>query len=169
VAPEIVRGTGLSDGRSDIYSLGATLYEFAPRRAAFSKPDTPEEILRMHWTRRCGHPPIPPDLSTKTVTLLSSCWPRNRLAHAQRERGGQLHRKILVELQNRTEAPAPKPAPIPVKPRRNPPCAPGQAARSAARSQAARAPKKRAGKPYQRIGRSRRAGVGGSLVRQFRL
>ena len=52
-APEIIRGTAENDPRSDIYSLGATLFEMLIGRPPYIA-DTPEQTLEMHL-----HAPLP--------------------------------------------------------------------------------------------------------------
>ena len=66
IAPERFRGQG--DGRSDVYSLGLTLYELATRKAAFADEDRSKLLWRITHERpvalRKCQPGIPPDLET---------------------------------------------------------------------------------------------------------
>jgi serine/threonine-protein kinase len=68
-APEIISGTAENDPRSDIYSLGATLFEMLSGRPPFAA-ETPEKILALHL-----HTPAPdvrtvrPDVSAAAAEL----------------------------------------------------------------------------------------------------
>ncbi len=55
VAPEVIEGLGDNDPRSDLYSLGATMFEMLVGQPPFLA-NTPEQVLRMHLTVQ------PPDL-----------------------------------------------------------------------------------------------------------
>ena len=66
MAPERFRGN--SESRSDVYSLGATLYEMLALRPAFSEPDRLTLIQQITHDSppglRSAHPDIPADLET---------------------------------------------------------------------------------------------------------
>jgi eukaryotic-like serine/threonine-protein kinase len=70
VAPEVIRGIADNDIRSDIYSLGVTLFELLAGQPPFVA-DTPEEVMQMHLTE-----PVPdiqsyrPDVTVQTASLL---------------------------------------------------------------------------------------------------
>jgi serine/threonine protein kinase len=70
VAPEIIRGHAENKAASDIYSLGATLFELLTGHPPFMA-DTPEDILRKHL-----NDPVPdvlafrPDVSVHTAGLI---------------------------------------------------------------------------------------------------
>lgn len=70
VAPEVSEGRVDNDPRSDLYSLGAVLFEFLVGRPPFQAA-TPEELLRMHVI---DPPPdvgsLRPDLSPQTSALV---------------------------------------------------------------------------------------------------
>ncbi|HEY3321060.1 MAG TPA: protein kinase [Planctomycetota bacterium] len=71
VAPEIISGLSENDSRSDIYSLGATLFEFLAGQPPYIG-ETPEDTMRLHLNA-----PIPdilafrPDISPNTAGLIT--------------------------------------------------------------------------------------------------
>ncbi|HLX62195.1 MAG TPA: protein kinase [Planctomycetota bacterium] len=70
VAPEIIKGTALNDPRSDIYSLGATLFELLIGAPPFLADD-PQEILRMHLDDEpLDVKALRPELNPRTATLV---------------------------------------------------------------------------------------------------
>ncbi len=70
VAPETVRGGDANDPRSDIYSLGATLFELLIGSPPFLNDD-PAEILRMHLNvEPLDVRQLRPELSARTATLI---------------------------------------------------------------------------------------------------
>ena len=70
VAPETVKGTATNDARSDIYSLGATLFELLIGTPPFMAED-PEEILRMHLDEAPQDVrALRPELNPRTATLV---------------------------------------------------------------------------------------------------
>jgi len=75
-APEIIKGSA-ADARSDLYSLGATLFELLAGRPPYVA-GTPREILQMHLTA-----PLPdvrtyrPDVSEATAMLITRLLARN--------------------------------------------------------------------------------------------
>ena len=70
VAPETVRGSSNNDPRSDIYSLGVTLFELLIGSPPFLADD-PEEILRMHLDEEPHDVrQLRPELNAKTGTLV---------------------------------------------------------------------------------------------------
>src|SRR5262249_46448749 len=84
MAPERFRGQG--DARSDIYSLGLTLYELLVLRPAFDAPDRialSEQIRTLEPPRpRALDPRIPRDLETIVLKAIEKD-PRARYASAQ--------------------------------------------------------------------------------------
>lgn len=70
VAPEIVKGSAMNDPRSDIYSLGATLFELLIGAPPFLHED-PQEILRMHLDEEPHDVrTLRPELTGRTATLV---------------------------------------------------------------------------------------------------
>jgi serine/threonine protein kinase/WD40 repeat protein len=75
MAPERLRGT--SDGRSDVYSLGATLYEMVALRPPFDEAD---EIRLMERIRNDAPPPprqLDPNLPRDLETILQKALARD--------------------------------------------------------------------------------------------
>ena len=86
ISPEQVTGDPPPDHRTDLYSLGVTLYEMVAGRPPFLA-DTPHEIMRMHVLRQ---PPDPrdfvPDLPQTLCWLLAKAMarePEDRYASAE--------------------------------------------------------------------------------------
>ncbi len=76
ISPEQVTGDPPPDHRTDLYSLGVTLYEMVAGRPPFLAP-TPQEIMRMHVLQQ---PPDPrdlvPELSQPLCRLLAKAMAR---------------------------------------------------------------------------------------------
>jgi len=86
ISPEQVTGDPPPDHRTDLYSLGVTLYEMVAGRPPFMAP-TPQEIMRMHVL---AQPPDPrdfvPELSQPLCRLLAKTMarePEDRYQSAQ--------------------------------------------------------------------------------------
>ena len=122
VAPEVIQGTAEGDPRSDIYSLGATLFEFLAGQPPFVA-DTPEEVMQMHLTE-----PVPdlaqfrPDVSIQTASLLKRMLEKDlnqRVPSAQSVIDAV--KRILAMKQQAAramQAPPPPPPPAPPPQRR---------------------------------------------------
>jgi serine/threonine protein kinase len=83
-APE--RFAGRSDARTDVYSLGLTLYELLTLRAAYDEPDPSRLLLQVTEGRiptpRAFNAAVPRDLETVVLRCLAP-EPENRYAAAQ--------------------------------------------------------------------------------------
>jgi len=83
IAPEMVTSTLRADGRSDIYSLGVTLFEMLTGRLPFEAA-TVEELIQAHLTRR---PPEPrryrPGLPPRLAKLLRRMLAKEPLRRPQ--------------------------------------------------------------------------------------
>jgi serine/threonine-protein kinase len=86
LAPEIISGKSADDPRSDLYSLGATLFEMLAGRTPFTAP-TPGEMFRHHLQLP---PPdvrvLRPELSPQTSMLVARMLakdPENRFPDAK--------------------------------------------------------------------------------------
>ena len=78
VSPEQVNGSRDIDGRSDIYSLGATLYYALTGRTVYSGK-SPQEVLAKHLTGRFVSPrKYNPAVSARTVRLIGKMMAPNR-------------------------------------------------------------------------------------------
>jgi serine/threonine protein kinase len=77
-SPEQVNGERDLDGRSDIYSLGATLYHILTGHTLYSGK-TPQEVITKHLKGRYAPPKrYCPNLSNRTVRLLKKMLEVNR-------------------------------------------------------------------------------------------
>lgn len=133
VAPEVVRGMDDNDPRSDIYSLGATLFELLAGTPPFVA-DTPEEVMQMHLTA-----PVP-DIHTyrSDVTIQTASLLKRMLAKEIEQRVPSAQTVIeavgrIMALMKSQQAPPPEPEARPAT-RRMPPVD------LRARAQAARRP-----------------------------
>jgi len=86
-SPEQIAGRSLGvDGRTDVYSLGVTLYEFLSLRRPFEGRGTAEVLKRIQTDDarllRHANPPVPRDLETITFTAMEKD-PARRYADVQ--------------------------------------------------------------------------------------
>ncbi|MCW8132064.1 MAG: serine/threonine protein kinase [Planctomycetota bacterium] len=86
LAPEVIEGYGANDPRSDLYSLGATLFEMVTGRPPFVA-DTPQEVLRLQVMGtppdlRSLNPSVSPELANLAKRLLNKD-PQQRFPNAQ--------------------------------------------------------------------------------------
>lgn len=86
LAPEVIEGYGTNDPRADLYSLGATLFEFLTGQPPFAA-DSPQEVLRLQVL---AAPPdlrvVCPGVSPQTATLVRKLLdkdPAKRFPNAQ--------------------------------------------------------------------------------------
>jgi formylglycine-generating enzyme required for sulfatase activity/serine/threonine protein kinase len=78
VSPEQVRGEKDLDGRTDIYSLGATLYHLLVGQTPYTG-GTGTEVMSKHLTEPVPDPRrVRPDLSFNTATLIRKAMAKNR-------------------------------------------------------------------------------------------
>jgi protein kinase-like protein len=78
ISPEQVRGQADLDGRTDVYSLGATLYHLVTGRPAFSGNSTVETMTK-HLTEPVPDPRrIVPQLSRGVVTVIRRAMAKHR-------------------------------------------------------------------------------------------
>jgi len=86
ISPEQVTGDPPPDHRTDLYSLGVTLYEMVAGRPPFVAP-TPQEIMRMHVLHQPPDPrDVVPELSQPLCWLLAKTMarePEDRYQSAQ--------------------------------------------------------------------------------------
>src|SRR5205814_6353982 len=103
---KVIRAMADNDPRTDIYSLGATLFEFLSGQPPFVA-DTPEETMQMHLTA-----PVPdiqtfrPDVSIQTASLLNRMLAKDlaeRVPSAQTVIDG-IRRILAMKLQDAAAA-----------------------------------------------------------------
>ena len=113
VAPEIIAGTAQNDARSDIYSLGATLFELLIGAPPFLADD-PAEILRMHLNEEpldVGQ--LRPELHPRTTVLVKLMLAKKP---EERARGAAVISDAAGKIIQALDAQAATPAPIPARP-----------------------------------------------------
>ena len=77
MSPEQVRGDKDVDGRADIYSLGATLYQLVTGQTPY-KGTTPNIVMTMHLSEKLTSPQdIRPDLPDNVVHLIERMMAKN--------------------------------------------------------------------------------------------
>lgn len=106
MAPEVIRGE-VADGRSDIYAMGATLYEMLGGRAPFVA-DSAITLMMMHL-----NDPVPdvrkfrPDLPDALIAVLE------RTLQKDRDLRYRTAAEMAAALRSALAAPAPVPPPVP--------------------------------------------------------
>jgi serine/threonine protein kinase len=108
VAPEVIQGHP-ADARSDIYSLGATMFEMLAGTPPFPA-QAPEEIFRLHLNEA---PPdvraARPDVRYETAALINQMLAKDPV---QRTSSAAVVAEAITQiLQSQPEAPAAEPAP----------------------------------------------------------
>ncbi|MCY3021576.1 MAG: serine/threonine-protein kinase [Planctomycetota bacterium] len=117
VAPEIILGQSENNPASDIYSLGATLFELLTGRPPYTGA-TPEEILRAHIEA-----PVPdvlafrPDVSVQTASLVKRMLAKNPAERVPNAATVVDAISRLLGLKVQAPTPPPSPAPVIIRPR----------------------------------------------------
>jgi serine/threonine protein kinase len=90
MSPEQIRGAGL-DGRADIYSFGATMYEVVTGRPPF-RASTPVELLNKHFTEKPQSPrALNPDVTEECAALIL-----RMLAKKKEDRPKDFHEVLMA-------------------------------------------------------------------------
>jgi eukaryotic-like serine/threonine-protein kinase len=93
MSPEQIRGQGL-DGRADVYSFGASVYEMLTGRPPF-RGNTPMELLRKHLVEKPDSPQVHnPDITDECAEFVLRMLAKNK-----KDRPKDFH-EILMKLQN---------------------------------------------------------------------
>jgi eukaryotic-like serine/threonine-protein kinase len=93
MSPEQIRGQAL-DGRADIYSFGASVYELVTGRPPF-RANTPTELLKKHLTEKPDSPQVHnPDVTDEFAELVL-----RMLAKKKQDRPKDFH-EILMKLRS---------------------------------------------------------------------
>eukprot|EP01042_Synura_sphagnicola_P001806 gene1806-biopygen1949 len=75
MAPEVFGQASAYSAKSDIYSLGLTLWELASRRIPFQDAD--DHTLIPRWVEQGEREDIPEDCPAKLSSIIKTCWSGN--------------------------------------------------------------------------------------------